>query len=121
MYDYVTPSISAFQNRKLFHSHQKEQYETVEQWFHCIIDSLEGCEYGKLSEFMLIDKFITALDDESYEKYAPYATLTIDAVRSIGFDNKNLCKSPSKATYEQITLNVDDFLAVNDIKVEVSS
>lgn len=121
MYEYVTPSISAFQNRKLFHSHQKDQYDTVEQWFYSIINSLEGCEYGELSEFMLIDKFINALDDEMYEKYALRATLTIDAVQSIGFDNKNHYKSPSKATNEEITHDLGVFLAVDDIKVEVSS
>lgn len=124
MYEYVTPSKSVFQNRKLFHSHQKEQYETVDQWFRCIVNSLESCKYGKLSEFMLIDKFITGLDDETYCKFASWATLTMDTVQSIALDFKNplILKNPLKSPpCQEIGHDVSHFLDVGDIKVEVSS
>ncbi|XP_055295744.1 zinc finger protein 431-like [Sitodiplosis mosellana] len=119
MYEFLRPSLTAFQSRKLFHSYQKEQGDTVEEWFRCIIDTLEGCEYGELSEFMLIDKFIAGLDDETCEKPVPYATIAIDTLQSIELDIKNHFAIPLESTTcDEITNDIEDFLAVDDIKVE---
>lgn len=59
------PSLKAFQSRKIFYSHHKKRYDTGEEWLCCVIDTLQSCEYGKLSEFLLIDKLIAGLNDES--------------------------------------------------------
>lgn len=78
MFDYVTPSISAYGNRKMFYSNQRNHDESTEKWFQRLFASLDGCEYGASADFMLIDKFITGLSNETFAKLPQI--LTIDKV-----------------------------------------
>lgn len=124
MCEYLTPSTATFYNRKLFHSHQKEQYNTVEQWFRSIKNLLAGCDYGSLSEFMLIDKFISGLDEENFQKFAPWSTLSIDTVQSIVLSSKDslvLKGSQELTTYQEVGDETENLLAMHEIKVEVSN
>ncbi|XP_031623087.1 zinc finger protein 420-like [Contarinia nasturtii] len=78
MPEYKTPSISAILHRKSFHANQKQQYETIEEWFQRVFESVGRCDYGQLSDFMLIDKFITGLDAEIFNNLELNAILTVD-------------------------------------------
>lgn len=123
MVEYVTPSKEAFHCRKIFHSSQRDQGETNAEWFNRVIESLKDCEYLELSEFMLMDKFLTGLDKELFEQFTTeYPTLTSDKMPLILSDNDKNYRS-SEASSSQQVLHADDFahfLAVDvDIKVVV--
>lgn len=63
MHEYTIPSLAAYHKRKLFHSNERNQFEANDEWYHRILEALHGCEYGEFADFLLIDKFISALVD----------------------------------------------------------
>lgn len=110
MHKYTIPTLAAYHKRKLFHSNERNQFEANDEWYHRILEALHGCEYGEFADFIVIDKFISGLDYETFLKYAERTTLTIGDVHSIGSDDRDCCK----IVYEL------DNLANVEIKLEVS-
>lgn len=108
---YTIPSLAAYHKRKLFHSNERNQFEANNEWYHRILEALHGCEYGNL----VIDKFISGLDYETFSKYSERTTLTIDDVHLIGLDNRDCCK----IEYDDTTCDLDNSVDV-EIKLEVS-
>lgn len=121
MLTYVTPSTNAFHRRKIFHSNERKQYETAKEWFHRIVEALDGCEFGGFNDFILIDKFIAGLDYETIQRYTVRATLTVHDVLSIGLDDTE-CSETVLSAYSQLSRiqESEDVLAGIEHKMEVS-
>lgn len=125
MYEYFTPSIASYHKRKLFHSNERHQSETTEEWFHRVFESLDGCEFQELADFMLIDKFIAGLEYETFQKCAKKTTLSVAEVLPITTQGetislgKNSTNSFDTALVIETSPDVDDLLAEEDIKLEV--
>lgn len=113
---YELPSKSAFVQRKLFHANQRDQNETAHEWFYRVFECLNGCKFGEYADFMLIDKFFSGLDNDSFDEYAVKTTFTIDEALSIGFQHKQSFES----RLETVPL-AHEYLPIDHIKVEVSN
>lgn len=109
MHKYTIPSLAAYHKRTLFHSIERSPSEANDEWYNRILEVLQGCEYGEFTDFIVIDKFISGLDYETFLKYAGRTTLTIDDVHSIGLDDRDGCK----IDYDT-TVNVEVKLEVTD-------
>lgn len=72
---YKTPSRSAFQCRKFFHSIEKKPNEELDQWLCRIQTAIVGCDFDVFTEFMLIEKFISGLCEKTFEKFTNTKTL----------------------------------------------
>lgn len=121
MYEYVVPSKLAYQNRKTFHSNQRNQYETTCDWFHRVFESLNGCEFGECTDFMFIDKFLTGLHDNAFNKYESLVNLTIDTVLSFEFEQKVDCDgSGAASSLGGCTENDQEYPPIDPIEVDVS-
>lgn len=121
MYEYMMPSIDAYHKRKIFHSNEKDQYETTKDWFHRVFASLNGCEFGDFADFMFIDKFIAGVDFEAFQRYAISTKLTAAVVRSMGFDSGDgFRNSIDTIPDHERPSEIGDMLAEVNIKVEVS-
>lgn len=122
MHKYTIPSLDAYHRRKIFHSNERNQFEANDEWYHRILEALHGCEYGEFADFIVIDKFISGLDYETFQKYAEQTTLTIDDVYSIGLDDRDCCKidcdTASELDNSQVVVN--GILADVEIKLEVN-
>lgn len=122
MHKYTIPSLAAYHNRKVFHSNERNQFEANDEWYRRISEALHGCEYGEFSDFIVIDKFISGLDYETFRKYAERTTLTIEDVHSIGLDDRDCCKIDydSASELDNSQNAVYGMLANVEIKLEVS-
>lgn len=63
MLAYRLPSVSALACRRKFYSSYKSSVETISDWFERIADSVPGCEFDNLADIMLIDKFLSEIDE----------------------------------------------------------
>lgn len=75
---YRTPTVTAYRKRKLFHATQKEQAETISDWFKRLQQSITDCEYDLMAEYILIDKFVSGLDEMDFQKIAQVASWTLE-------------------------------------------
>lgn len=115
-FEYVVPSMSVYQSRRIFHTKQRNRYESLEEWFHRVFKNLNDCDYGKLADFILIDKFISGLDSETIEKFPQNERLTVNEVVS----SIRLQRNDANGLIHETSEDTTHFLAVEDIKVEVS-
>ncbi|WP_230132599.1 hypothetical protein, partial [Campylobacter jejuni] len=63
---YKTPSHLAFNCRKIFHAMEKNPTEDLEQWFFRIQSVITDCDFDNFSDFMLIEKFISGLNEKTF-------------------------------------------------------
>lgn len=70
MIEFKPPSLSAFRCRRVFHKCKRKQTEDYEEWFNRISDSMVNCSYGAFNDFMLIDKFMSGLNDYDLEQFS---------------------------------------------------
>lgn len=68
MLAYRPPSIEALMRRRVFHSSSKELTESTIEWFERIVQTVDGCEFGNLADIMLIDKFLSGIDEAIYQQ-----------------------------------------------------
>lgn len=87
MIKYSTPTELAFQSRKIFYTSTKTANETVEEWFHRIQQIVNDCDFGELSDVMLIDKFISGLGGDLLNRFMQASTFTVDEIYSIATAN----------------------------------
>lgn len=80
---YRAPSRAAFHCRQVFYSCQREQIESNEKWFRRIEECVDGCDFGTLSNFMLIDKFLSGLNSDAFEKFRYTQTITVERLLAI--------------------------------------
>lgn len=75
---YDTPSMAIFQNRKRFHAIQKSPSESTSTWFKRLQTSIGHCAFSRISDYMLIDKFVSGLSETDFETISQIPTWTID-------------------------------------------
>lgn len=76
------------QNRKIFYSVQKFSNESIAQWLWRIREYLDGCEFGAVAEFLLIDKFICELADDDVCKFNNFELWSLTQLEQIVQDQK---------------------------------
>lgn len=106
---YNTPSRAAFHCRKLFHSCQREHIESNEKWLRRIEEYLNGCEFGTLSDYMLIDKFISGLSDDIVDRFAQTHSITVQELLTIAREEFVECCTDIKMEASE---DIDGFLAL---------
>ncbi|XP_031624092.1 zinc finger protein 664-like [Contarinia nasturtii] len=67
MTEFTSPSLVVFQSRRLFHMCQRKQADNITDWFDQIRAQITKCMYGVYNDFMLIDKFLSGLNDNDFE------------------------------------------------------
>lgn len=87
---YRTPTVSAFKKRKLFHAIQKEHAETISDWFKRLQQSITDCEYDLTAECILIDKFVSGLDELDFQKISQVASWTLEDLILVVIGNTHI-------------------------------
>lgn len=118
---YKTPPYSVFCCRKTFHAIEKSPDEELEQWFSRIQIAIAGCDFGDLTDFMLIDKFICGLSEKLFHKYAETTTLEVDRLLSIGCSNTFLLNNSFIATKFEPIKDIDELLSLEIVAGNVSN
>lgn len=75
---YQTPSEKVLENRKLFYLTHKDDTESITEWLWRIKDCIIGCEFGELSDFLLIDKFICELRNDEIQNFTRIQTWELE-------------------------------------------
>lgn len=83
IFSYRVPSKEAFHHRKNFYLCQRKHSETNEKWLQRIRNCVSRCDFGGFSEFMMLDKFISGLNNEIFERFRPAQTLSTSEMMSI--------------------------------------
>lgn len=91
---YHMPSEDVLQFRRTFYLSHKESFETPNDWLGRIKESIHRCDFGKLTEYLLIDKFICELGRDEISTFQNVKSWAIE----------QLCEMASK----QIQANGDD-------------
>lgn len=104
---YNVPTYSVFHCRKIFHEIQKDKNEKLEEWFWRVNVTISECDFGHLTDYMLIDKFIGGLSEELFEKIASINSLTVEEIQTFATSN-DLCMIESFAAVKLETSNDSD-------------
>lgn len=115
---YKTPSTAVFHNRQQFHATHKVPSETTSDWFKRLQLFIEKCEFESLSEYMLIEKFISGLNDEDFQKISQVSTWTTEELVLVVIGNPHIFKNNCFRENHK-SVNVGDILDAH-IKCEVS-
>lgn len=106
---YKAPSRAAFHCRKIFYSCQREKIESNEKWFRRIEEYVDGCDFGKLSNYMLIDKFLSGLNGDAFERFSQTQTITVEKLLAIA--NNEFVNNFTEIKLEP-TKDIDRFLSL---------
>lgn len=87
---YKTPTVAAFKKRKLFHASQKEHTESTSDWFKRLQQSITKCEYDLIVEYILIDKFVSALDEIDFQKISQVPSWTLQDLILVVIGNEHI-------------------------------
>lgn len=118
---YKTPSHSAFHCRKIFHAMEKKPTEELEQWFCRIKAAITGCDFDNFSDFMLIEKFISGLNEKTFEKYAEANTLTVEQLLLIETSDAFIGNSPFLDIKFEPIKDIDELLSLEIVERNISS
>lgn len=75
MLAYRPPGLDALMCRRAFHSSSKVSTESTTEWFERVAKSVNGCEFDNLTDVMLIDKFLSGIDEAAYQQILNEYTL----------------------------------------------
>lgn len=67
LYVYEIPSHEVIWNRKEFYRLKKESSESMEAWLHRVQTHIKCCEFPKIVELSLVDKFVCELNVNEIE------------------------------------------------------
>lgn len=107
------PSQLAFHSRQVFHSYQREKTENIDLWMLRIKHSIASCEYEKLTEFMLIDKFLSGLNNEDFKMFSQHASWTEELLWTFVTENK--LQVPNNGEYVN---SINDYISFQDVVKE---
>lgn len=93
MFVYQTPTVAAFQKRKLFHATRKEHTESISDWFKRVQQFIIKCEFDGMSEYMLIDKFVSGLNEMDFHKIAKVPNWTLQDLILVVIGNEHIFKT----------------------------
>lgn len=92
---YETPSVTAFHNRRQFHAAQKTQNESISDWFKRLQKLNNRCNFQKVTDYMLIDKFVSGLSDDDFSKISKVAAWTAQEMILVVIGNAHIFKTTS--------------------------
>lgn len=107
---YKTPSTVAFHRRQQFHAAQKNPSETISDWFMRLQLFIDKCEFESVCDYMLIEKFISGLSDEDFEKISQVPTWTTEDLVLVVIGNPQIFKNVSREN--QLQVNINDILSL---------
>lgn len=93
MFVYQTPTVAAFHKRKVFHATRKEHSESISDWFKRVQQFITKCEFDCMTEYMLIDKFVSGLNDIDFQKIAKVANWTLQDIILVVIGNEHIFKT----------------------------
>lgn len=93
MIAYETPSTAAFHSRRQFHAAQKTQNEPISDWFKRLQWLNNKCDFRSVTDYMLIDKFVSGLGDDDFNKISKVATWTAEELILVVIGNPHIFKS----------------------------
>lgn len=111
---YKIPSNKIRNNRKVFYGMKKKRNEIAKIWFNRVQSRINCCEFAKLTEIILIDKFFCELSNNEIKSFQGTETWSLKQLNEyfFGQNDVNECqKSPLVAIkYEAVsTLNIYTF------------
>lgn len=112
---FKVPSQLAFHSRQVFHSYEREKTENIDLWMLRIKHSIASCEYETLTEFMLIDKFLSGLNNEDFKMFSQHASWTEELLRTFVTENK--LQVPNNGAGEYVN-SINDYISFQDVVVK---
>lgn len=79
--------MDALMCRRSFHSNSKLPNESTADWFGRIAKSVSGCEFDTFADIMLIDKFLSEIDQAVYQQIINEFTLDSKKALTIALAN----------------------------------
>lgn len=80
---YQTPAESVLQSRKVFYLSYKVKKEPVLEWLRRLKTCIDGCDFGPLVDFLLIDKFLCELDTDELHELNSIGAFTFDRLLEV--------------------------------------
>lgn len=105
---YKTPTVAAFHHRQQFHATQKVLNESISDWFKRLQNYVTKCEFEQISDYMLIDKFVSGLNDTDFEKISQVATWTAEELVLVVIGNAHIFKNLPIKDEEQANDRYDE-------------
>lgn len=102
---YQTPSTAAFQSRRQFHATHKTQSETIPDWFKRLQHLTSKCEFENVSDYMLIDKFISGLNDNDFNRLSQVAAWTTEEMVLVVIGNSHIFRSTAATKEDESRTN----------------
>lgn len=95
---YKIPSDKIRQNRQTFYSLSRERVESMKIWFDRVQNIARFCKFARCRQFLIIDKFISALGTNEYEciKRATTENWTVKQLNKY-FDVRKVRKKRTKS------------------------
>lgn len=87
---YRTPTVAAFKKRKLFHATHRDHTESISDWFKRLQQSITECEYDLTADCILIDKFVSGLDDTNFHKISSVPSWTLEDLILVVLGNEHI-------------------------------
>lgn len=81
--NYQIPSCEAIQQRKVFYTSTKFTDETVFEWYERVENVGNQCEFNRFHDFLILDKFVTGLDDGVLKRLSKEILLSLDEIFAI--------------------------------------
>lgn len=115
---YRTPSNEILRNRRTFYGLQRRIQEPVQQWLKRIQTGIRGCEFPKIIEFLLIDRFVCGLNSTELKSIRRVHTWTLKQLMEM-FLTQNIESDPieSNSAHDEYIIP-NQILAVDLIKSE---
>lgn len=103
---YQFPPEFVLKNRREFYLSQKENTESISKWLYRIGNCIKDCDFGAISNFLLIDKFFCELGDEDIRKFQNDATWSLEQLYKAADEQLTHPKDESSSP-------IDDILEIN--------
>lgn len=120
---YKMPAEDIRKQRQVFHSLNRKPGESMDFWIYRIDVCSRVCDYGVLTEHMLIDKFMSGLTEDEFDDFSCWGKININKVMLIIFTKTELdiCDqvemSPQFNVQPENTI-VNSSISTNQIGVE---
>lgn len=82
---YKIPSFKIRYNRKVFYGLKKKRDEVMDVWFNRVQNRISCCEFGKLTEIILIDKFFCELSNEEIKSFRGTESWSLNQLKEFSF------------------------------------
>lgn len=122
--NYQIPSFEAIQKRKLFYTSAKFTDETVFEWYKRVENAGNQCEFNHLHDFLILDKFVTGLNDGILKRLSEKIVLSLDeifAIASPETQESSLSVVETQVQNEDLSTINSNILLKNEIVSEILS